>query len=79
MARKSGTKNITTFATAVASRCVHCGSTDREPYVNPTEIEVGGIDGNGHPYTHVVYRSTRCRACGQARRDQCHENRTSPS
>ena len=75
MARTEGSKNIQTIVIAQVSRCPGCGSTEREAYSNPTEVESGGVTGDGHTYTHVVHRSTKCKQCGQARRDRTFENR----
>jgi len=61
-------------ATAEPSRC-RCGSTDREPYSQTIVTEYGG-EFNGQPFTHIVRRWTKCAACGQARVDKSHENRT---
>ena len=57
------------------SRCKKCESTDREPYFGtPFELQFLG-ERNGKPYTHVVQKRTRCKACGQQRRDIVYENR----
>jgi len=74
LGRPIGSKNIRTEAVAEVSRCPQCGSTEREKYENPTEIEQGGVR-DGKPFTHIVWRSTRCVACGQSRRDRTYENR----
>lgn len=57
-------------------RCKKCGSTDREPYHGTTTYEKP-IEGehNGEPFTHVIWKRTRCRSCGQARVDKYRENR----
>lgn len=57
------------------TRCPSCGSTEREPYNNTREHDFAGLDDHGRPYTHVVWRRTRCRACGQSRDDRFRENR----
>lgn len=73
--RPAGATNITDIVPAEPSRCTVCGSTDREAYSNYTDLEQHGVTSAGKPFTHIVWRSTRCRACGQARRDITHENR----
>lgn len=59
---------------SVLTRCKNCGSTDRTRYENVREMEIGGVNDAG-PYTHVVWRPTKCTNCGQARVDVAHENR----
>ena len=56
------------------TRCQGCGSTERDPYFGTTEHEIVGVR-DGRPYTHVVWRRTKCRACGQLRLDRFFENR----
>jgi ferredoxin len=69
--RPPGSKTETKpVAAAVLSRCAKCGSTERAAYTNPTELEYAGTTADGQPYTHVVYRSTKCLSCGQCRRDR---------
>lgn len=61
------------------SRCPNpeCQSTDREPYRDGPHIEMAYCGSqDGKLYTHVVWRRTRCRACGQHRIDRTHENRS---
>lgn len=61
---------------APPSRCPTCGSSEREGYSNTTEYAiVGRIAGSGQEYTHVVWRTTKCKCCGQVRRDRSYENR----
>lgn len=60
-------------ADAVPSRCPKCGSTERGPYISKTEQDVTGVD---PAYTHVIWRRTKCLACGQHRSDRSYENRT---
>lgn len=62
-------------ATAVVTACPACGSTEREPYYNRREMAAGGVDSAGKPYTHVIWRRTKCAACGQVRDDRHFENR----
>lgn len=63
--------------TVTASRCRKCDSTEREAYSKTREFERSGVDGEGRPYSHVVWRRTRCRKCGQRRVDRSYENRPS--
>ena len=56
------------------TRCQSCGSTEREPYFGTIEHSIEGIR-DGQPYTHVVWRRTRCRDCSQIRQDRFFENR----
>jgi predicted Zn-ribbon and HTH transcriptional regulator len=57
-------------ADVLPSSCPKCGSTNREPYSGqPREFKYAG-EHEGRPYTRIVYRSTRCRDCGQARVDR---------
>lgn len=55
--------------------CVRCHSTEREPYDKVRERAITGRTTDGHIYTHVVWRKTRCRACGQARIERHYEFR----
>lgn len=73
-AKPAGTPKKQTAA-AELSRCGQCGSTEREAYHHPREIKQGGIDREGQAYTHVVWRNTACRSCGQQRVDRAYENR----
>lgn len=59
------------------SACINadCRSTEREPYENRQELECGGTNADGSPYTHVVWANTVCRRCGQRRRDRWTEHR----
>lgn len=60
---------------AEPSRCKTCHSTDREAYHAKQEIESPGVDLAGKPYTHVIWRRTKCLTCGQHRIDRTYENR----
>jgi nitrate reductase cytochrome c-type subunit len=60
---------------AEASRCLKCGSTERERYTATRVQPFAGVDPAGRPYTHIVRRWTRCAACKQARIDRTFENR----
>lgn len=73
--RPEGSKTIKETSTVELSRCKICNSTDRTPYTNPTELEFPGFDPAGLPFTHIVWRATSCKNCGQARRDKSYENR----
>lgn len=69
---KSEVPKVITVAT---SRCPTCGSTDRDPYYGVKTMAHGGITADGDLYTHVVWRRTRCCACGQIRIDKSFESR----
>jgi len=73
--RPPGSPNVRETAVAVPSRCNACGSTERGPYLDKTELEFGGIDSAGKPFTHIVRRRVRCGSCGQMRIDVTRENR----
>lgn len=62
-------------AIAVVSRCPKCGSTERTAYTKTTEIDVIGEEA-GLPFNTVVWRTCKCLACGQWRRDRTTELRT---
>jgi hypothetical protein len=72
--RPAGSTDIREVATAEPSRCSKCQSTERTPYTNKTEKAIAGLH-EGKPYTHVVWRSTTCAGCSQARRDRSYEHR----
>jgi len=62
---------------APPTACRKCGSTDRDPYYGTITRHIYGIDRHtGQVYTHVVWRRTRCRGCGQQRIDRTREHRT---
>lgn len=71
--------NVTEVVDVGLSHCSKCQSTERTAYTNTTEREIGGLTSDGRPYTHILWRSTKCATCGQARRDRCFENRKSGS
>lgn len=73
--RPEGSPNVKPDQSEVTlSRC-KCGSTDRERYFGtPFELAYRG-EKNGKPYTHVVKKRTKCKACGQQRLDIIYENR----
>lgn len=79
MPRPKGTPNIKELAMSTPSRCQKCGSTERTAYQNQTEVATGGVTSTGEAYTHVVWRTTRCKVCDQTRRDKSFENRVEPS
>lgn len=60
------------------SRCTRCGSTARTGYSGTTEVAraIPGETPEGKPYTHIVWRRTCCRDCGQVRCDKSFENRS---
>ena len=60
---------------AAVTRCRKCGGTDRTPYEQTRELEQAGTRDDG-PYTHIVWRRTQCKACGQWRVDRFFENRS---
>lgn len=74
MGRPKGSRTVERVVAVVQpSVCPACGSSDREPYNRPlTVVECAG-EYNGRPYTRVVFRVTRCRACGQHRYDKSYE------
>lgn len=75
--RPEGSKTTKEIGTVELSRCKACQSTEKTPYSNKTELEYAGTTAAGEPYTHIVWRSTSCKSCGQARRDKTYENRLS--
>ena len=60
----------------IPAACPRCRSTSREPYDKVRERAIAGRTVDGHAYTHVVWRKTKCKACGQARIERHYENRT---
>jgi hypothetical protein len=72
--RRRGAKTGTPQVESGKSRCPKCNSTTRKPYANTRAVESPGMI-NGKPYTHVVFRYTNCKKCGQARVDRTCENR----
>lgn len=63
-------------AEAQLTRCPRCGSTERQPYrEGPIEHAHHGLTPTGEPYTHIVWRHTACKSCGQHRKDKSYENR----
>jgi hypothetical protein len=58
-------------------RCPACRSTDRDQFERIiANIAIGGTTPQGYPYTNVVKRKTRCRACGQYYAVTTYENHT---
>lgn len=75
--RPTGSRNKPRDTARVTpSRCRECGSTDRTPYTYTRRKPWAGVDREGQPCTHVVWRHTTCAACGQARVDRSLEYRT---
>lgn len=73
MARPKGSRNLDRdYVDVELSRCVKCGSTDRDEYTNTTTQNYPGIR-DGRPYTSIVRRNTKCKTCGQARVDRVYE------
>ena len=65
------------YVEAGVTRC-RCGSTERSEYTNRREHAHAGIATDGKPYTHTVWRDTKCLNCGQRRCDIARENRVQP-
>ena len=79
MAKKPTTKDKPDVVPTSKTRCPKCASTDRVAYFGVVTREIHGVDETGQPYTHVVWRRTRCKACDQTRIDRHRENRSSQS
>jgi hypothetical protein len=60
---------------ASGTRCRKCGSTERTRYEQTREIAQDGTTPDGLPFTHIVWRRTCCKACGQWRIDRFYESR----
>lgn len=78
MAKKptNETRKRPEVAFATVTRCPKCDSTEREPYSGVITKELPGIDPQtGEAHTHVIWRRTTCRDCGQHRIDRHRENR----
>jgi len=62
----------------VPARCPSCQSTLRDPFREKPykEMEEGGIAPDQQPYTHIVWRRTRCGGCGQWLTIRSYENRS---
>jgi hypothetical protein len=69
--RPKGAQTVARVAADVLpSRCPKCQSTAREPYAgHPRVADLSGMH-DGQPFNRIVYRNTRCTACGQARVDR---------
>ena len=65
-------KAKTPIVDAPPSCCPKCGSTERTDYSNTTRVAYNGIH-EGKEYSHVVWRTTSCKKCGQRRRDRSYE------
>lgn len=61
--------------TTETARCSECGSTERERFNNTRELYYPGTDDKGNPYTHIVWRRTRCVHCKLVRVERTFENR----
>jgi predicted RNA-binding Zn-ribbon protein involved in translation (DUF1610 family) len=59
--------------TVEKSHCPKCGSAERSEYCNRREHEYTGLRPDGTIYHLVVWRRTRCTACGQVRDDKTYE------
>ena len=70
MSRKREGKSVVIVP---ASRCEDCDSTRRTEYTNKRTHPYAGLDGDGRPFTAVVWRNTTCLDCGQARTDRTFE------
>jgi hypothetical protein len=71
---EAGPQEAPETVTVEPSRCQSCGSTEREKYFCTTTRAIAGSH-DGQPYTHIVWRRTRCKACGQVRIDKSYEHR----
>ncbi len=60
---------------ASGTRWRKCGSTERTHYEQTREIAQAGTTSKGLQFTHVTWRRTCCKACGQWRIDRFFENR----
>ena len=56
--------------TAEPTRCPVCESTRRGRYTKITWQDYGGIAPDGHPFTTIARRWTKCVECGQSRIDR---------
>jgi hypothetical protein len=59
---KKRNKSAVLVTTPPKVKCIRCGSTSRMPYHRIRKMEH-----NHDGYTHVVWRYTSCRKCGQSR------------
>ena len=73
--RPKGATTEKRISDATPSRCAKCGSTERTGYADVRTMPFAGADSAGNPYTHVVWRRTSCKHCGQSRIDRSSENR----
>lgn len=58
----------------IPAACKRCGSTKRTAYDKVIERAMAGTI-EGAAYNHIVWRRTKCTACGQARIERHYENR----
>lgn len=77
MAKRTPPKPKPEVVVTSVTRCAKCGSTDRLPYFGTITKPISGLDPDGNPFTHVIWRRTRCKSCGQTRIDRHRENRSS--
>lgn len=75
MARTKGAKTVRDpeVVTIEPSRCRQCSSTKRSDYKRKTVHCFGGVSPGGFVYDRIIYRPTRCLACGQWRTDRTFE------
>jgi len=74
--RKPPAKPQTSEPPPPVTQCRKCGSTERADLRTLTkEIRT---EVRGRPITHCTWRTSKCTACGQHRRDLIHENRDTP-
>jgi hypothetical protein len=76
--RPKGSKNVAAeIVPAEPARCPKCRGTEyrRVPGRSPRVSPHGGLDREGRPYTHVVWRHVACVACGQRFVERTYENR----
>jgi len=76
--RPKGAKNLTAeIVPAELARCPKCKGTEyrRVPGRSPRVFPHAGLNGQGRPYSAVVWRHCQCSACGQRFVEKTHENR----
>jgi len=76
--RPKGSKNVQAPLVPVElAHCPKCGSTDRQriPGRSPRVFPHAGLNGQGRPYTAVIWRHCRCSQCGQRFVERAYENR----
>ena len=65
--RPPGSKTVKAIGEKIDSRCPKCNSTKRTPYGNVRRIATAGTHPQFGDYKAIVFRTTRCRDCAQAR------------